>query len=96
MAGQYEDKPNTGVLFVKKIKNSDASPDFDGNFSVKVSDLEVVDGEATFKLSGWKKKSKAGNTYISLAVNFWKPDEESKIKKQEKVAEKIEDDDIPW
>ena len=61
MAGQYEDKPNTGVLFVKKIKNSDASPDFDGNFSVKVSDLDVVDGE-----------------------------------KQEKVAEKIEDDDIPW
>ena len=96
MAGQYEDKPNTGVLFVKKIKNSDASPDFDGNFSVKVSDLDVVDGEATFNLSGWKKKSKAGNTYISLAINFWKPDEESKIKKQEKVAEKIEDDDIPW
>jgi hypothetical protein len=35
---------------------------------------KVEDGFVIFKLNGWKKKTKAGATYLSVSVNRFVPD----------------------
>ena len=49
------------------------------------------------RLSAWRKKTKAGDTYLSLSLNTWKPERESPTKKiEEEEPKKMEeqDDDI--
>ena len=59
----YDDKDNTGVLFVnnKKVEGSN-QPDFTGN---------VVIGGKKYSLSAWKKTSGSGLEYQSLSVREW-------------------------
>lgn len=66
--------PNTGSLMPSTIRNSDKSPDFWGEIKVEralLKDMmDKADGElVTIKLSAWKRESKAGNRFLSLAVN---------------------------
>lgn len=66
--------PNTGSLMPSTIRNSDKSPDLWGEIKVEralLKDLmDKSDGElVTIKLSAWKRESKAGNRFLSLAVN---------------------------
>ena len=89
---EWEVLPNTGTLNASKVKKSSDSPDYFGEFKIDLSTVEIENNQATFKLSGWKKQSRSGGTYLSLAVNIWKPDgQQTKSKTVE-----IEDDDIPF
>ena len=88
----YEPKPNTGSLFANKEKTKPMSPDYQGNILIDVSKLEVVNGVATVKLSGWKKTSASGLVYLSLAVDTFKP--KTAAKPAASVADM--DDDIPF
>jgi uncharacterized protein YxeA len=55
----YENRPNTGALF-KREKRSEKAPDYSGPFyGPNGEELEV---------SAWLKKSKKGETYMSLQV----------------------------
>ena len=54
-----EQRDMSGALFRTKEKRGEKSPDFTGRL--------VVAG-VTYRLSGWKKASKSGETYLSLAV----------------------------
>lgn len=54
----YEQKDNTGTLFVNDKKQSDRHPDYTGTI--------IVDGRP-YWLSGWKKQGKNG-TFLSLSV----------------------------
>jgi len=54
------DKDMTGVLFNNNRKEKENQPDFTGN--VIVNDVE-------YRLAGWKRKSKKGMDYLSLAVS---------------------------
>lgn len=58
MAGGY-DNTNKGALFVNQKKNSANSPDFTGSL-----DVEGVE----YWVSMWKKTSKAGKPFLSLAL----------------------------
>jgi hypothetical protein len=89
---EWEVLPNTGTLNASKVKKSSDSPDYFGEFKIDLSTVEIENNQATFKLSGWKKQSRSGGTYLSLAVNTWKPDgQQTKSKTVE-----IEDDEIPF
>jgi hypothetical protein len=69
---KFEVKADSGALMATQSKKSDKSPDYWGEIAINVKDLsnvQSVNGFLVFKLSGWKKRSKSGNTYLSLAVN---------------------------
>jgi len=75
------------------------SPDYRGEILVNVADLEVVNGVAKVKLSGWKKTAASGLVYLSLMVDTFKPD--PNYKKQEQPRPRAasvadEQDDIPF
>jgi len=53
------DNTNRGVLFKAQEKKSEKSPDYTGKINVDGVDKD---------LSGWIKKSKNGNIFLSLSV----------------------------
>ncbi len=53
------DNTNKGALFQAKEKKTDKHPDYDGSINVEGHDYWV---------SGWRKVSKNGNTFLSLSV----------------------------
>jgi len=73
--------PNTGALFKTKEKKHEKAPDMWGE--VKLDRdlvrqlLDDTNGLVTIKLDGWKNVSAAGNSYLSLKVNTWKPEGQS-------------------
>jgi len=106
---EYKQTPNNGSLFTQKTKKNASSPDITGKMMLKKSDLEFEnftdeDGNsiqvARIRLSAWRKKTKAGDTYLSLSLNTWKPEEErvqpKKIEEEEPKKMEEQDDDIPF
>jgi hypothetical protein len=74
---------NTGGLFVSTIKKTEKSPDYFGTIKVDRNYLKFLmdqhdqDG-IEIKIGGWKRESKNGNRFISLAVDTYVKKEESK------------------
>lgn len=66
---EREIRPNYGVLFSVAAKKTSKSPDYFGDIAVSASSIHVVNGVAVIKISGWKRQSKNGKTYLSLAVD---------------------------
>lgn len=64
-----EIRPNYGVLFSIAAKKTPKSPDYFGDIAVSASSIHVVNGVAVIKLSGWKRQSKTGKTFLSLSVD---------------------------
>lgn len=56
----FEQKDNSGALFVNSNKESEKHPDLNG--SVLINGVE-------YWVSAWEKTSKAGDQYYSLAFN---------------------------
>lgn len=71
---------NSGALFNAAVKKSEKSPDFWGELLIDLNGMEVVDGKVKVSLSGWKKTSKAGKNYVSIAVSQYRPNESSQSK----------------
>lgn len=68
----FEQKPDSGRLMAAQSKRSEKSPDYWGEIAINPKDLNnvtVENGLYVYKLSGWKKKSKSGSTYLSLSVS---------------------------
>lgn len=71
---EYDNK-NRGVLFKNKDKQTDKHPDYTGSYT---------DGNGNeFWLSAWIKKSKAGETFMSLST---KPKDTQKTAGKENQA----------
>jgi hypothetical protein len=68
----FEQKKDSGRLNASKSKRKDTSPDYWGEICIDIKDMtnlsKTKDGWLVVPISGWKKQSKAGNTYLSLAV----------------------------
>ena len=91
----YELKPNQGTLFATKVKKHPKAPDYFGELRVEISTLEVVNGVAKVKLGGWKVKSESsGNTFLSIKIDTWKPDNAQQPQTQSNNGDM--DDDIPF
>jgi hypothetical protein len=69
--------PNTGMLMPSTVRKSEKSPDFWGELKLDRAYLKDlinnIDGDVIpVKLSAWKRESKAGNRFLSLAVDTYK------------------------
>jgi uncharacterized protein (DUF736 family) len=76
-----------------KVKKNPKSPDYWGEIAINVKDtqnVQIVDGMYIFKLSGWKKVSKAGTTYLSIALDRRERDE------QPQPRRKVDPEDVPF
>lgn len=69
---QFETKKDSGRLMATQSKKNEQSPDYWGEIAIDIKNMTNVtmqNGLYVIKLSGWKRKSKAGQTYLSMAVN---------------------------
>ncbi len=90
----FEQRPDSGRLMAAQSKRSEKAPDYWGELAINIKDLtnaQVEKGFVTFKLSGWKKQSKTGVTYLSLAIDRRVPQEETR-----KPAQRQDYDDVPF
>ena len=91
----FEHRPDSGRLMASTSKKTAKSPDYWGDIAINVKDLTKVkrQGELlVFQLSGWKKKTKAGVTFLSLAIDRYIP----KDKDTPKQDNDFPDEDIPF
>jgi hypothetical protein len=76
----YEEKPDSGALHATASKQKETSPDYFGSLTINLKDKTAItanpDGSISLKLSGWKKKNKAGKVYLSLSVSRFVPKEQ--------------------
>lgn len=90
----FAPRKDSGRLMASQTKRNENSPDYWGEIAIDIKDktkVQVVDGLYVFKLSGWKKKSKNGTTYLSIAVDRFMP------KDSEAPARSNDDDsDVPF
>lgn len=101
MANEFEHKVNNGSLWTEKSKKSANSPDVKGKLKVKISDIDIVNenGEevAILKISGWRKKTKTGDTFLSISLNTYKGDENGNNDRKQTASQgSNSDSDVPF
>jgi hypothetical protein len=73
-----QEYPNTGGLWKTKEKRNEKSPDMWGELKLDPDYLRELiaesNGLVVLKVDGWKRTTTAGNTFLSLKVNTWKPE----------------------
>jgi uncharacterized protein (DUF736 family) len=79
------DNTNSGALFKNARKVKDTHPDYNGQINV---------GGTEYWLSAWLKKSKKGETYMSLSIKA--KTESAKPPRTAPPEEKFEDEQIPF
>jgi hypothetical protein len=91
----FEDRPDSGRLMATQFKKHEKAPDYWGEIAINLKDMtkiEVRDGLHIVKLSGWKRKSKTGTTFLSLAVDRFVPKGSNQPTKQSND----DDSDVPF
>jgi hypothetical protein len=88
----YEQKDNSGSLFQNKEKRSENFPDYSGSVRIEGADWWI---------SGWKKQSKDGTTYLSLSVKRKdgtadRPAQEFKEAVKQRFPDADLSDDLPF
>jgi len=89
----YEQKPNSGSLFISKTKKSEKSPDYYGEILVNVRDFDVSGDTVKIRVAGWKKQSRNGSNFLSLAVS---PSEDQPVTQSEPTSLADVSEDIPF
>jgi hypothetical protein len=89
----YEVPPNGGSLLASKSKKSEKSPDYWGDINLDVSKLGLSNGKGKVRISGWKRKTKSGATFLSLQLSV--SQEQQDFPKEVNRNEEL-DDDIPF
>lgn len=94
----FEAWKDSGRLNAQLSKKTSASPDYWGEMCININDMTNVkktkEGWLVFPISGWKKQSKAGNVYLSIAVNRFVPDQQMGASSRKKDDDM--NDDIPF
>jgi hypothetical protein len=88
---EYKPKADSGNLHATKSKKSEKSPDYFGEIAINMNDktnIVTKDGLTIIKLSGWKRQSKAGKTYLSIGVSRFVP--------EGSTAQQDDDTDVPF
>jgi hypothetical protein len=92
----FETKPQTGALFANKVKKHPKALDYQGDLLVDTRLMETENGMMKIRLAGWKKQSASGTTFLSIAVDTYKPKEQQAQAPQQQHNEDMNDDDIPF
>lgn len=85
--------PDSGALYSTATKKGPKSPDYFGSITINLKDTTgfvVEDGMTKIKLSGWKKTSSSGKTFLSVSVDRYVPQEE---KSQSPVSKVLDEED---
>jgi|CryBogDrversion2_7_1035282.scaffolds.fasta_scaffold04636_5 hypothetical protein len=90
----YEAKPQTGALFINKIKKHPKAPDYQGDLLIDPKQMTLENGLMKIKLGGWKKTTSKGIVFLSLAVDTYKPKEQSQPRND--FSQEIPDEEIPF
>lgn len=88
----FEPKKDSGRLMASQSKKHEKSPDYWGEIAIDVKDLtkvKVEKGLHIFKINGWKRHTKTGSTYLSLAVDRYVP-------KGDAPKRNDDDSDVPF
>ena len=83
----YQQRDNSGSLFVNEKKEQDNHPDRTGTI--------MVDGKE-YWLNGWLKKTKEGATWMSLSVKPKEVTRGSQRAAGQRQAPRDEDQDVPF
>ena len=86
--------PDSGALYSTASKKGPKSPDYFGSITINLKDTTgfvVEDGMTKIKLSGWKKVSSSGKTFLSVSVDRYVPQEE-----QPRSVVKVVDEEDPF
>lgn len=89
----YEYRKDSGRLMAAQSKRSEKAPDYWGEIAIDVKDMTKVqqqNGLYVFKINGWKRKTKTGTTYLSLAIDRYIP------KGEEPQRHNDDDSDVPF
>lgn len=95
MKKQWDERPNTGALFLNQKKQSDKAPDFTGTLTIgeELADLiRKSPGSTQFRLAGWKRTTSTGNTMLSVSVSNIQPPTNGIYSKKRTE----QNDDTPW
>jgi hypothetical protein len=98
MATEFKPYPDGGQLFASPTKTNPKSSDYFGEIAINLKDMTAVrveDGLTIFKLGGWKKVSKSGKTYLSLAVSRYVPKNESPEPQRQQDPD-FPEEDLPF
>ena len=95
---EFTEYPDSGSLKASTVKKSESSPDYWGTIAIDLSNttaVKVVDGLSVFKISGWKKRNKEGQTYLSLSINRYVP-EHNAIAERKLLNSFGQDENVPF
>ena len=95
---EFTEYPDSGSLKASAVKKSESSPDYWGTIAIDLSNttaVKVVDGLSVFKISGWKKRNKEGQTYLSLSINRWVPEHDA-VSERKLSSSFGQDDEVPF
>jgi uncharacterized protein (DUF736 family) len=84
-----EKRVNTGILFATKAKTNPKAPDYNGDLLIDLNSMEVKNGKVEVRIAGWKKQTKTGSVFLSLAVDKY----EKKTQQKEESVQDMQDDD---
>lgn len=82
--------PDGGALFAKQTKTHPKASDYFGEIAINMKDKTNVrmHGDLMIvKLGGWKKTTKAGKTFLSLAVDRYVPKTEGRPQSRQEEDE---------
>jgi len=86
MASDFEQRDMTGALFLNKRKITERHPDRNGSC--------MIDGQE-YWVSGWIKKTKTGDPWLSLSFTAKEEQQASKPKNEAHGFDDV-DDDVPF
>jgi hypothetical protein len=97
--GVFKPRPDSGNLHAVQSKTNPLGKDYFGEIAINLKDMTNVrteDGMTIIKLSGWKKVSKNGKTYLSLAVDRYIPKPKEAPAPRPAPQNDFPDEDIPF
>lgn len=92
---EFEHRKDSGRLMATTSKKHEKSPDYWGEIAIDIKDFTKVtttkEGYYVFRLNGWKKKNRNGQTYLSLSIDRWVAESKGST-----TRSKTDDEDIPF
>lgn len=93
MASDFQQRDNSGSLFINQRKEKETHPDFTGKLKIGADLLEAIRSGEEVQISGWKKKTKNGDTWLSLSVQAVRKKEDAPPRQQQA---RLDDEEAPF
>jgi hypothetical protein len=93
MASDFQQRDNSGSLFINQRKEKETHPDFTGKLKIGADLLEAIRSGEEVQISGWKNKTKNGDTWLSLSVQAVRKKEDAPPRQQQA---RLDDDEAPF